>query len=333
MQSSSDSSIWRSLAVAFGDGLAFGVGVKLTQNAARQIGVASRAGAGELPERLAQVEQAIKRIERAPAGASAGMDQKILEAIVNALEARLKEHGGQVERRLADLEAKVAIELKSLDEQDRAIARKVTEDLNALEGQMISVHREFGEAVARIVAEQVALQVETRSAAVESSLEDRIAAAVEGAVGRRLADIDSGVERRLAAMVSARLEPVERQLREEIGEKDREIAELRQRLADADTSLLDIVSGIGQVCRQAAERMGRSATPAATPIPAAAAEMAPEEPVTGQDPATGREAPVPQETPLPGFAQPQRTNRLWRVPLVSSLVMLMTGGLILARYL
>ena len=106
MQSSSDSSIWRSLAVAFGDGLAFGVGVKLTQNAARQIGVASRAGAGELPERLAQVEQAIKRIERAPAGASAGMDQKILEAIVNALEARLKEHGGQVERRLADLEAK-----------------------------------------------------------------------------------------------------------------------------------------------------------------------------------------------------------------------------------
>src|ERR1039458_7515550 len=35
MQSSRDSSVWKSLAVAFGDGLAFGVGVKLSQGAAR----------------------------------------------------------------------------------------------------------------------------------------------------------------------------------------------------------------------------------------------------------------------------------------------------------
>src|SRR5580704_16942056 len=47
MQSSSDSSIWRSLAVAFGDGLAFGVGVKLSQNAARQIGAPQRSGSGD----------------------------------------------------------------------------------------------------------------------------------------------------------------------------------------------------------------------------------------------------------------------------------------------
>lgn len=329
MQSSSDSSIWRSLAVAFGDGLAFGVGVKLSQNAARQIGAPPRTGSGDLSERLATVEQTIKRIERAPAPVAAGMDQKVLEAIVNALEARLKEHAGQVERRLADLEAKMAIELKALDEQDHAVAQKVTGELNALEGQMISVNREFGEAVARIVAEQVASQVEARAAEVESSLEGRIAASVNAAVGRKLAEIDSGMEHRLAAMVSARLEPVERQMREEIGEKDREIAELRQQLADADTTLLDIVSGIGQICRQAAERMGRPAA-APMPAPAVAAEMTPEEP---SEPESVSLPDSSGEPPLPGFTQPQKPNRLWRVPLVSSLVMLATGGLILAHYL
>ena len=176
---------------------------------------------------------------------------------------------------------------------------------------------------------KVASQVEARAAAAESALEGRIAAAVEGAVGRRLAEIDNGVELRLAAMVSARLEPVERKLREEIGDKDREIAELRQRLADADTSLLDIVSGIGQICRQAAEGMGRSAPPAAPPMPAPAAEMAP----AGADESESESPAESAETPPPGVTQPQKTNRLWRVPLVSSLVMLATGGLILAHYL
>src|SRR4051794_38182657 len=104
MQSSSDSSIWRSLAVAFGDGLAFGVGVKLSQNAARQIGTAQRAEpAGDLGGRLAHLEQTVKRIEHTPPALAApeqksGFDQKVLEVIVNALEARLKEQAGQVDR-------------------------------------------------------------------------------------------------------------------------------------------------------------------------------------------------------------------------------------------
>ena len=338
MQSSSDSSLWRSLAVAFGDGLAFGVGVKLTQNAARQMGAPPRSGsgAGDLPERLASLEQTVKRIERAPAATSGGMDQKVLEAIVNALEARLKEHGGQVERRLADLEAKIAIELKALDDQDHAVAQKVTGDLNALEGQMISLNREFGEAVAQIVAEQVKSHVEALAGALESAMEGRIAAAVEAAVGQRLAEMDRGMERRLAAMVSGRLEPMERQLRDEIGEKDREIAELRQRLADADTNLLEIVSGIGQICRQAAERMGRGTPPAATAVPMATPGPAPAAENGTEERPAPVEMPAPQkasEPPVPGFTQPQKPNRLWRVPLVSSLVMLVTGGLLLVHYL
>src|SRR5690348_5761192 len=96
MQSSRDSSIWRSLAVAFGDGLAFAVGVKLSQNAARQIGAARRAEPVDLSERLAQLAKTVNRIEHTPPALGgreqkSGLDQKVLEAIVNALEARLKE--------------------------------------------------------------------------------------------------------------------------------------------------------------------------------------------------------------------------------------------------
>jgi hypothetical protein len=328
MQTSGNSSILRSLAIAFGDGLAFAAGVKLTQNAARQVGAPPRPDSGDLPQRLAAIEQTVKRLELSPPAASAGteqkgpgMDKKVLEAIVNALEARLKEHGGQMERRIADLDAKMAIELKALDEQDQAIAQKVTGDLNALEGQVISLNREFSEAVAKIVAAQVATQVEARAAAAELALESRMGMAVEAAVERRVGEI-----------VNGRLEPMERQLRGEIAEKDREIGELRRQLAEADTNLLDIVAGIGQICRQAAERMGHSTPPAPTPIPMPppAAETAHEErpaPV---------EMPAPHEAadpPVPGFTQLQKPNRLWRVPLVSSLVLLATGGLLLAHYL
>src|SRR5580704_9414428 len=129
MENSRDSSIWRSLAVAFGDGLAFGVGMKLTQNAGcGSTSVAPPAESGTIPdraaaERLERLEQRLERFERTPAAALAqgqgagAFDQKVLEAVVNALDARLNEHTGQVERRLAEFEARMAIELKSLHQQ------------------------------------------------------------------------------------------------------------------------------------------------------------------------------------------------------------------------
>src|SRR5580692_8473547 len=133
-QSSRDSSIWRNLAVAFGDGVAFGVGIKLAQGSNRQPSAAPAPAqaALQLPasvqERLDQLEHRLAGIENAPppvipaAPAPAPFDQKVLEAVVNALDARLKEQSGQVERRLTELEAKIAIELKTLERQDHSIA-------------------------------------------------------------------------------------------------------------------------------------------------------------------------------------------------------------------
>jgi hypothetical protein len=112
MQNSRDSSVWKSLAAAFGDGLAFGVGMKLSQNAASH------------RDRIARIEQGPPA---PPPAAAAPFDRKVLEAVVNAVDERLKEHTEQLERRIAELEAKIALELKSLSKQDEAVVSAVEE--------------------------------------------------------------------------------------------------------------------------------------------------------------------------------------------------------------
>jgi hypothetical protein len=407
MQSSNGSSVWRSLAVAFGDGLAFGVGVKLSQKAARQIGSEPQSEAGRPAGRLAEAEPAIPSVDRAAADGAGSeppksrLDAKVLDSVVKALEARLTEHAGQVERRLADMDARLAIEIKALDEQDHAIAHKVTDDLNAMEGQVISLNREFGEAVAGIVAEQVAAQVDARAVAFERSLRASIASsaasavetalsarfdplerelrvaiagkereiaelrgqlpaavesAVEAAVQIRLEPLErelleaiawkereiaelrgqlpGAVESAVEAAVRVRLEPLERELRTAIAGKDREIEELRQQLAAADAGMLEMVSAIGKICRQAAERTHRpEATPAAVPLPAPEGGGTADPPVIEPGVPEAGDAPAALENAgVPGFAQPE-PGRLWRVPLVSAMVLILTGGLILAHYL
>lgn len=93
MASSRDSSVWKSLAAAFGDGLVFAAGVKLAQRSARPVPVA------------------------AP---PAPFDRKVLEAVVHAVDERLREHAEQVERRIAELEAR-------MNRQDEAVAAALEE--------------------------------------------------------------------------------------------------------------------------------------------------------------------------------------------------------------
>ena len=81
--------------------------MKLTQNAAGKTGTAP--AQSDLAGRLARVEQRMERAERAPLAASASLDPGVLDAIMRALEARLQENAGQLDRRLAELEVKMAI--------------------------------------------------------------------------------------------------------------------------------------------------------------------------------------------------------------------------------
>ena len=128
MENDRDSSIWRSLAVAFGDGLAFGVGMKLTQNAARQPG-APHTGAPALADRFESLEQRMERLERTPIAApgaapgpgAVGFAPKVIEAVVQAVDERLSDQAKQVERRLAGLEARIAEVRSQFDAEMAAV--------------------------------------------------------------------------------------------------------------------------------------------------------------------------------------------------------------------
>ena len=336
MDSSRDSSVWRSLAVAFGDGLAFGVGMKLTQNTAAKPGAPP--SQSDVAGRLTRMEQ---RLERIAAGAP-NLDPGVLDALMHALEARLQENAGLVDRSLAELEVKLAVELKALRQQDQdlgaateghleeirravaeqlqALRQQVDEDGKTLQNQLVALHREFAAAVADIVEEQVANQVEER----------------------------------LAEAVSAQLGPIEERLREEIRQaaaaKHREIADLRQRITENDRNVLDVLLTVGDQFRQAAGRLGGPPAPAevapapaieppAAPAPSTATE-APPEPESTAEPELPPELPpklppamdVRRDPDLPGFAQPRKASAAWNIPLMTSFV-LAAGGVFFLQYL
>jgi hypothetical protein len=358
MQSSRDSSVWRSLAVAFGDGLAFGVGMKLTQPAGRTPIDAPQTDLSPLARRLEEMEQRIAEIENRPLALPApektvvppqSFDQKVLEAVVNALEARLREHASQVERQITELQAKITIELNTLDRQDRALAERAQASIEALQQQV------GGELTAiRQSVETDRQNLQSQLGNLHHDVAEVLSEQLDGI--RKTADADrQTVEERIGSLhhdiadvLSEQLESMQQQLRDEIRQsagnvaaiaasaadaaadnrlaplraavaaKDREIAELRARLEGSDRATLDLLQGVGEICRRAAERYTSPAAPAAPQVAEEPAAPAPAEPGS--------------ETDVPGFAQGQQPGKLWRVPLVSSLV-LTTGAMVVMHFL
>lgn len=320
MQTTRDSSIWRSLAVAFGDGVAFAAGMKLTQAAQRPaaappgpetaplagllaqmekrlVSVEQKPAAAPrlaaappdpdialLTTRLAEMERRLATVEQKPPAAAPPFDQKVVEAVVHAVDERLREQADQVEHKLAALEAKIAADLKALRQQDHAIATAVENHLEVLQDHFVEQ------------VEALRLQVEADRAAVRKEAAAAVAAASVGVVEEMLSP-----------------------LRMEAAEKDRQIAELRQRLEDSDASLMELLNGIGQLIHQAAGRK------AAAPAGEAPGETASERPVPAQLSESAEAADPSSDPSLPSFAKPGKSGRLWRVPLVSSLL-IAAGG-------
>src|ERR1039458_4747600 len=137
MESSRDSSVWQTLAVTFGGGLALGaVGMKLTQNVRRPAETLAPPDDHPLANRLAEIEQRLARIEHAPAPApSTQLDHKVLEAIVGAVDAKLQEQTLKIESRIAALEAKMAVELDALRAQSTAGADSAKARLEKVQSQ------------------------------------------------------------------------------------------------------------------------------------------------------------------------------------------------------
>jgi hypothetical protein len=358
MQDRRGSPVWRSLAVAFGDGLAFGVGMKLTQNAVRRPAAPAHPAPVEgLMERLNAIEDRISQIERSPAAipamppaAAAPFDQKVLEAVVNALDARLKEQEGQVERRLTELEAKLAIELKTLQQQDHSIASAMQgriEELQAqFDGQLNAirqtengirgaVRKEISSLIDEAAARQtVAIEAISERAAGRFNAE--VAAIRESEAAHRAAlreeltamyrefslEVENELEQRIARDLSGQMAQAAATqaaaIEQELEGRDREIAALRQRVAAGERNVFEMIRAIGHLCQTvaASHAVGAAEPPVA----------APSETVDSSEPASPPDAELAAEAPLPGFAQARPPARLLTIPLVSSLALVVTAG-------
>jgi hypothetical protein len=335
MQSSRDSSVWKSLAVAFGNGLAFGVGMKLTQGAARHPETAPQPELAPVADRLGQIEQRIARIEQMPAAPppvpAAPFDRKVLESVVKAVDERIKEHAGQVERCIAELETKVALESKSLSEQDEAvisaveevqawcdtriaaIRNDVDEEIGALREQPRGLPADLGQ----IVEERVAAQLRL----LESQLREDVRQLVGGALASGPA-LDGGLA----------------EMRAELVARNSEIVQLRRQIAESSSASRDLLMAIGQACRDAAERV----TPPALHAPADEPECTVSAKIPAPESAAKAGEPTPiglpikpdplAELPAPAFTEIGKPSHAWRIPLVSSFL-LATAGLVLIRFL
>ncbi|HMD71310.1 MAG TPA: hypothetical protein VKF41_08200, partial [Bryobacteraceae bacterium] len=148
MKNTRRSSVWRSLAVALGDGVAFGVGVNLARSAGRPPAV----DLARLSLRLERVERQIAAIEYSPPlaalpapAAPSPFDQEVLDALLNALDAHLREQTQEVGGRLAELEARLAAGLKTLEEMDRTAVAGVESRLVELEARLATGLQALGQ--------------------------------------------------------------------------------------------------------------------------------------------------------------------------------------------
>jgi hypothetical protein len=285
--------MWRSLAVAFGDGLAFGVGMKLTQNVARQPG-APQSGATASADRFESLEQRLERLEHtpiaapeaAPAPDPAGFARKVIETVVQAVDERLNEHLKQVEHRSAQLEARMA-EVRS------QFVAEIVAVHNRVEGDM------------RGIAES------------EERLREEI---------RRVADSASSFDVSAAeAVIETKLAP----LRVEIGGMRQRLAESERATLDLILAIGQMCRQAAGRITDPAPLPPESAPPPPNPGPplngtSDSLAAAPEEPGVSMDP--------PFEPSAPDFTQLKKATSLWRVPLVSSFL-LATGGVLLLHYL
>lgn len=338
--------------MAFGDGLAFGVGMKLTQNAARQPGL-PHSGGTALADRLDRLELRFERLEHTaiaapgavPAPEPAGFARKVIETVVQAVDERLNEHARQMEQRWAKFEGRVAELRSQFDAGIVAVHNRVEGQIQGL----VKSEEQLRQEIQRVADRASTFDASAAEAVIEMKLvplrleiaEMRLRLAESDRSVAEMAAVHNRVEGEIQGLVNS-----EDQLRQQVQRvADRlssfdplrtEIAEMRQRLAESDRSVLDLILAIGRMCRQAAERITDPAPlPAETAPPPSLTEPPPI--ATGDSLAPAPEEPqAPMDPPLdssaPDFTQLKKATSLWRVPLVSSFL-LATGSLLMLHYL
>jgi hypothetical protein len=261
-------SVLRSLAVAFGDGLAFAVAFHLAQRKGRHW-EEDMTDLSPLVERLRKLEV---RVEPPPAAGpeghlkpADGLEGRTLDKVIVALEARLSEHIGQVERRLADMDAGVALDLNAVQTEitaqgsavERALQKTEAELRDAVEAGRQQSAGQIAAMDQRLSALQEALPAKLREIveAIDAAMNARIAAGIEV----RVAGLQETVGR-LAALPSAEAVRVElesrmaaerQSLEDELRRQAEEVNAVDQKMAVLQAELPPKLKAIVEALREA----------------------------------------------------------------------------------
>ncbi|HEY7388629.1 MAG TPA: hypothetical protein VH640_08975 [Bryobacteraceae bacterium] len=212
-------------------------------------------------------------LESYPASSSNGtadsgrpaLDRRAMDALVNAVEARLREQGAQVDRRLADLEAALALEINALRQQADAFAGRSDTSLELAQKQWneqtLALWQQRKEDLASLRQEIAEFQ---RKFAAE------IAAAVEREVSEKLETTAANMRTLVETAATARIDPLIERLdarNAEFTAMRQELASLSQRTIESERTVLEIALGMGEWFRELAARMC-APRPASPQIPA-----------------------------------------------------------------
>lgn len=238
MENSKQSSFLKSLALAFGDGLAFGVAVKLAQGPAKSR-EEDMADLGPLSERLSKVEDRIEQSQSLDKEALAVQGEslgRVLEKVVRALEARLTEHAGQVNRQLAEMDAKTALDLHALENHATSQGGAFERALQQVEGEV----RGYVEVAQQHSAEQIA-GVDHKLSALQEALPakfreivDAVRQSLEARLALELKELEERYQAR--AIAPEQLHDLEAKMRAEVDALAGKLAADVQQLAEQQQS-------------------------------------------------------------------------------------------------
>ena len=262
--------------MAFGDGLLFGVAVKLVQGSTRPR-EEPMTGLGRLAERLKKMEDHDRQVRtidgEARSEPSNGLDRRVLDKVIVALEARLTEHVGHVERRIAEMDAQVSLDLKgvlhhaasqngafekafqqiesevrdSMEAAQRQGAEQISgvdEKLTALQETLPAKFREIVDAVRQAMEARLALELQALAAPTQQALQDLEAklTTLREELPPKIRQIVEAVE----ASMDARMGAGDRESMEGVAQLREALGAVTTRLDSGDRRAADQAAGVDQ---------------------------------------------------------------------------------------
>lgn len=257
MKHQGDSSLWKSLAVAFGDGLAFGVGVKIAQSSPL-----SRQQITEPASAPAPVAPAI-----APQQPAEPLDLQVLGKILASIDTTLARQMEQVEQRLAASETRVASDLKAADTRQAQqnyrsqaalehIHAALSAQVDAVERKLTSGDRdaELAGRIETVLEDRLRRHVEARIEQASQAIEERLHRDITEAGDRTAKLLVDTIELRLLGRLAF--------LEGEVRTQAETIRSLRASSQESQQRVHNLLQGFSAACQEAVRELETQERPA-----------------------------------------------------------------------